>query len=242
MATEGYSLADIRAATGGDDRNGYDGQGNFLWWVLILFFLARGNGFGWGNEGMQGALTRADLCQDMNFNQLENAVRGVQQGLCDGFYAMNTTMLQGFHGIDNAICTVGYQSAQLANGINANITEARFDAKSCCCETNRNIDAVRYENARNTCDIVNAIKEDGAATRALMTQNTIQDLRDRLQTAEAHISNTNQTQQLVNELRPCARPAYITCSPYQSLPYGYGYNNNGYAYNNNCNNCNSCGF
>lgn len=240
MAMEGYSLSDIRAATEGNDRNNnFDGNGNFLWWVLILFFLARGNGFGFGGDGMQGALTRGELCQDMNFQSLENAVRGVQQGLCDGFYAMNTSMLQGFHGVDNAICTVGYQSAQLANGINANIAEARFDAKSCCCETNRNIDNVRFENERNTCNIINAIKDEGAATRALMTQNTIQDLRDRLQTAEAHISNTNQTQQLVDQLRPCARPAYITCSPYQSFfGWGSGYNN---GCNNNCG-CNACGF
>lgn len=90
----------------------------------------------------------------------------IQNGLCDGFYAQNTTMLQGMNGIQSQLC-------QGFNGVNNNIAESRFATKQCCCETNRNIDAVRYENARNTCDIVNAIKADGDATRALMTQNTI---------------------------------------------------------------------
>lgn len=232
--------------------NDNDMFGGGFMWVFFLFFLLAwgGNGFGgWGNgngAAMQGALTRGELCQDMNFQSLENGVRGIQQGLCDGFYAMNTTNLQGFHGVDNAICNLGYQTAQLANGINSNITEARFDAKSCCCETNRNIDAVRYENARNTCDIVTAIKEDGAATRALITQNTIQDLRDKLEDRDREIlardnqlSQQAQSAYLVDQLRPCARPAYITCSPYQSALYPFsGYN--GYGSNGCGCGCGSC--
>lgn len=143
-----------------------------------------GNGFG-GNGAAQGVLTRSELCQDMNFQSLENAVRGVQSGICDGFYAMNTGLLNGFAGVTN------------------NIAENRFAAQQCCCETNRNIDSVKYENAQNTCSIINAIKEDGDATRALMTQNEIQSLRDQLQTANFQ--------------------AYQTCSPYESaLMYANG--------------------
>jgi hypothetical protein len=43
-------------------------------------FMGYGGNGGWGNNNAatQGALTRADLCQDMNFQQLENSVRGVQ--------------------------------------------------------------------------------------------------------------------------------------------------------------------
>lgn len=94
-------------------------------------------------------------------------------------------------------------------------------AQQCCCETNRNIDAVRYENARNTCDIVNAIKADGDATRALMTQNTIQELRDNLQAAQLQLGNISQTQTIINAVRPFPIPSYITCSPYTAAN-GYG--------------------
>ena len=176
----GLSVADALALQNRNN-DGMWGGANGTWiWVFFLFFLLAwgGGGFGgFGNNAAQGALTRSELCQDMNFQSLENSVRGIQSGICDGFYAMNTGMLNGFNGIQRDLCN-GF------NGINQNINQARFDAQNCCCETNRNIDAVRYENARNTCDIVNAIKADGEATRALMTQNTIQDLRDRLQAAQ----------------------------------------------------------
>lgn len=213
----GLSVADALALQNRNN-DGMLGGANGTWiWVFFLFFLLAwgGGGFGgFGNSAAQGALTRSELCQDMNFQSLENSVRGIQNGICDGFYAMNTGMLNGFNGVQRDLCT-GF------NGINQNINQARFDAQSCCCETNRNIDAVRYENARNTCDIVNAIKADGEATRAMMTQNTIQDLRDRLQAAQLANSQCAQNAYLIDQLRPCARPAYITCSPYDASHFGY---------------------
>lgn len=214
----GLSVADALALQNRNN-DGMWGGANGTWiWVFFLFFLLAwgGNGFGFGgNNAAQGALTRSELCQDMNFQSLENSVRGVQSGLCDGFYAMNTGMLNGFNGVQRDLCT-GF------NGINQNINQARFDAQQCCCETNRNIDAVRYENARNTCDIVNAIKADGDATRSLITQNTIQDLRDRLQEAQLANSQCAQNAYLIDQLKPCARPAYITCSPYAAAYGGFG--------------------
>lgn len=213
----GLSVADALALQNRNN-DGMFGGANGTWiWVFFLFFLLAwgGGGFGFGNNAAaQGALTRAELYDGLNYNQLENAVRGIQSGLCDGFYAQNTTMLQGMNGIQNQLC-------QGFNGVNSNIAESRFAAQQCCCETNRNIDAVRYENARNTCDIVNAIKADGDATRALMTQNTIQELRDQLQAAQLQLGNFSQTQTLVNTLRPFPTPAYITCSPYTAAN-GYG--------------------
>lgn len=199
----GLSVADALALDKSDGAFG----GNGAWMMMFLFFLLAwgGNGFGgWSNGAAQGALTRGELCQDMNFQSLENAVRGVQSGLCDGFYAMNTGMLNGFYGVNNAI------------------QQAQFAAQQCCCETNRNIDAVRYENAKNTCDIVNAIKADGDATRAMMTQNAMQSLRDQLQTANFQLSQQAQNATLINAIRPTPVPAYVTCSPYESNMYASG--------------------
>lgn len=93
-------------------------------------------------------------------------------------------------------------------------------------------EVVRYEAAKNTCDIATAIHAEGEATRALINANTMQDLRDRLEardrelmTANFQLSQQAQTANLVDELRPCSRPAYITCSPYESANsrlFGYG--------------------
>ena len=96
-------------------------------------------------------------------------------------------------------------------------------------ETNRNIDSVRYENSRNTCDIVNAIRSDGEATRSLINANTMQALRDRLAerdrdvlTRDFQLSQVAQNATLINELRPCPKPAYITCSPFSTYSYNGG--------------------
>lgn len=122
-STGGLSVADVAALQNRDSDGMFGGAGGTWIWVFFLFFLLAwgGNGgFGFGgNAATQGALTRADLCQDMNFNDLQNAVRGVQSGLCDGFYAMNTGMLNGFAGTNQT----------MQNGFNAvenAVTQNRF--------------------------------------------------------------------------------------------------------------------
>lgn len=204
-----YSLADIRAATHDDD--GYGGQGSWFWIVVLFLFMFGFGRNGWGNDANNGALTRAEMTDGFNNQSILNKLNGLENGLCDGFYSQNTTMLQGFAGIGNQIM------------------QNQFAMKECCCETNRNIDAVRYENSKNTCEITTAIHKEGEQTRALIQANTIQNLRDRLeaksqelQTANFQLSQQAQNATLINELRPCAKPAYITCSPYQARNFGCG--------------------
>lgn len=222
---ENYSLADIRAATHDNDNDGWGGDGGWFWIVVLFLFMFGfgGNGM-WGNNGaVQGALTRSDLCEGFNFQNIENGIRGIQNGLCDGFYAMNTTMLQGF------------------NNLGSQIQENRFTAQQCCCETNRNIDAVRAENYKNTCEITTAIHNEGEQTRALINQNTVQALRDKLEdkdrallTANFQLSQQAQNAYLLEQLNPRSTPAYLTCSPYESnqmalmnLANQLGYRNRG---------------
>ena len=162
---DNYSLADIRAATGADE-NGWGGGG--AWWIIILFlfmFGMGGGGWGWGNLG-NDALTRAEMQQGFDTQEITRKLDGLSYGMCDGFYAQNTTMLNGFSGVTSAV------------------RDAQFAAQQCCCETNRNIDAVRYDAQKNTCDITTAIHAEGEATRALIQKNEMQNLRDRLQQME----------------------------------------------------------
>ena len=211
MDEKPLSAADVAAVTDRRDGYGYgDGfgmaGGAWIWVILIFAIFGFGNGFGRNGS----ALTQAEMQQGFDTQSTLRKLDGITNGLCDGFYAQNTTMLQGF------------------NGIGSQIAENRFAAQQCCCETNRNIDAVRYENAKNTCDIVNAINADGEKTRALMTANEIQALRDKIaeqgqaiQTATFNLSQVAQTSNIVNALRPTPIPAYLTCSPYQSSYYAY---------------------
>ena len=162
---DNYSLADIRAATGAEE-NGWGGGG--AWWIIILFlfmFGMGGGGWGWGNRG-NDALTRAEMQQGFDTQEITRKLDGLSYGICDGFYAQNTTMLNGFAGVTSAV------------------RDAQFAAQQCCCETNRNIDSVRYDAQKNTCDITTAIHAEGEATRALIQKNEMQNLRDRLQQME----------------------------------------------------------
>ena len=160
---DNYSLADIRAATGADE-NGWGGGG--AWWIIILFLFMFGMGGIGGFGGQNGALTRAEMQQGFDTAEVTRKLDGLSYGLSDGFYAQNTTMLNGFAGVTAAV------------------ENARFAAQQCCCETNRNIDGVRYDAQKNTCDIITAIHAEGEATRNMMQQNEIQQLRDRIQRAE----------------------------------------------------------
>lgn len=281
----GYSLADIAAATGRDGRDGYgDGfMGNGAWWIIILFlfvFCGWGNGgfggFGGNGAGLQGALTRADLCQDMNFSQMENGIRGIQQGLCDGFYAQNTNLLNGFAsvqnaltngfaGVDNAVCTLGYQTQAGINSVNVanmqntnaiqrdifdntvgnmqNTNAIQAQLAQCCCDNRAGQKDIEYRMATDTCAIQNTVQNttrdiiDNANcnTRSILdflVQDKISTLQAENQNLKLAASQAAQNNYLVEQLRPCPIPAYITCSPYQSS-YGIGLNN-GYGYGCGC--------
>ena len=183
------SLADVAAVNGGGMGEMWNNPFIYLVWLAVL---GGGNGFfGRGNDpAVQGAITRSDLFEGFNNQDVNAQLRGITQGLCDGFYAVNTGMKDGFYGIKDAICG-----------------------------TNRNIDGVKY-------DLSNAIHAEGEATRALINQNTIQELRDKLEARDREVmvrdfqlSQLAQNQYLVNEIRPCAKPAYITCSPYTTASF-----------------------
>jgi hypothetical protein len=206
--------ADIAAVTGNNANGFMNGE---LWnnpFIYLVWLAVLGNGGifgnrnGYGDAAVQGAITRSDLFEGFNNQDVNGQLRGITNGLADGFYAINSGLKDGF-----------YMTRE-------GIAENRFAAQQCCCETNRNIDAVRYEGSKNTCEITNAIHAEGEATRALINANTMQALRDKLADKDRDIlardfqlSQLAQNQYLVNEIRPCAKPAYITCSPYTTASF-----------------------
>ena len=159
----GYALGSDNNGGGNDGMWG--GNGSWIFAFLIIALIFGGNGWGnWGGNGSngagyQGAVTRSDLCSEFNFNNLSRSVLGIQDGLCNGFYSMNNGMLtgfntlgsavsNGFHGVDNSVCQLGYQNAQLINGVNTNmnngfngvtagLTALGTQMSTCCCDTQR---------------------------------------------------------------------------------------------------------
>ena len=153
----GYSLADIAAATGSNNRNDDDFFGGNGWWIILLFlFIGWGNN-GWGNgsgrDGMpafQGTTTREEISYGFDMNDLQSGIRGISQGLADGFYAMNTGMLNGFSGVNNAICDLGYATQQGFNTSNVALMQAQnalaTQMSDCCCTTRSAIQQAAFDN------------------------------------------------------------------------------------------------
>lgn len=138
MNGNGLSAGDLALLRDNDGMFG----GNGVWAIFLFFLLAwGGNGFGFGNRGgvsYDVPATKDFVSNEFNNQNVINKLNGLENGLCDGFYAMNNSVKDSAYATQTGIANLGYQM------------------QSCCCETNRNIDAVRYENAKNTCDIINA--------------------------------------------------------------------------------------
>ena len=129
------------------------GNGDFGSWIILFLlfglFGGWGNGFGgWGGSGFQGYATRADINDGFALNNLQGGQRDILGAVTDGF-----------HGVDNAVCTLGYQTQQGFNNLASQLA-------SCCCDTREAIQGVRYDLATQSCDTRNTI------------QNTTRDIID----------------------------------------------------------------
>lgn len=207
-----------------NERNatGYgDNCGMWFMWIIVIFALMGGNGFGgWGNRAAGNALTQAEMQAGFNNQSVLDQLRGITYGLSDGFFTQNTAMLNGMNGLEKT-------NMQSTYALGSQLADNRFAMQNGFCEINRNTDSVKAEAYRNTCDVVNAIRSDGEKTRALLVANQIQELRDKLadrdrdlQSANFNLSQVAQSAAIINQLRPYPTPAYITASPYQAISGG----------------------
>ena len=244
----------------------YGNNGGFGWggdgaiWLIILFLIWGNNGWGnngWNNgggAGMQGTLTRADICSEFNFNGLENAVRGIQQGICDSTYALNNSInglgmnvMQGFHGVDNAICNLGF-ATQVAMMQGQNALQAQL--AECCCNNRVGQMQIQNQMASDTCAIQNTIQNttrdvldnQNSNARAILdalNQNYIRSLETENQSLRLSASQQAQNAVLMAAMdankadilrrtgNDCPIPAYVVPNPNccYGNPCGVSYNN-----------------
>ena len=210
----------------GNGNNGAWGDGGWLWIIVVfaLLFGWGGNGFGWGGNNGNGGYpcaTQADVRAAVDQQTLISKIDQQTYGLSSTFTALNDNLNSNFRGIDNAICTLGYQNQQ------------------CCCETQRLIErgfadtnynistqtnAIQNSMCNNTRDIIDNQNSNTRSILDFLVNDKLATLQAENQNLKLAASQAAQNQYLVNELRPCAKPAYITCSPFQSA-YGFGLNN-----------------
>lgn len=208
---------------------GFGGFGGDGWWIILFFIVLfgwGGNGWGGNNGGvMDGYVLTSD------FANIERKLDNVNNGLCDGFYAMNTGMLNGFAGVTQAV-TNGFYASELSRcnqqaALMQQLNAMQMQAQECCCENRAAIAQVRYDMATQACDTRNTVQNatrdiiDNANSNSkaildFLVNSKMQDLQTENQSLKLAASQAAQNNYLVSQLRPCPTPAYITCNPWAS--------------------------
>lgn len=156
----------------GNGFGGFGGDGG--WWFIILFLAIfcgwGGNGFGNNSAGAaENYVLASDFATlqrqiDSAASTLERKGDITQQGLCDGFYAMNTTLLNGFSGVNQNMST-GFQNAELSRcnqqaALVQQLNNMAMQSANCCCETREAIQGVNYNLATQSCDTRNQVQNN----------------------------------------------------------------------------------
>ena len=211
--------------------SGNNGNGNGMWndgiWAILLLALFgnRGFGFGGGYGGGTGAgegafgyqlgkvattndvasgFSTSEIMSDLNDILLGQAT--MQNFINQGFAGLNTSILTGFNGVDNAVCTLGYNIQSGFNSLGHQISD-------CCCQTQRAIDSVNYNMAKNTCDILTSQNAQTQRIIDYLTNEKIESLRAENVALKGRLSNDAQSAYIINQLSPCPKPAYIVPNP-----------------------------
>lgn len=199
MTGNGLSAGDVLALS--RDNDGFFGDG--IWGIIMLLIIAglfSGNGFGWGNR-------------DKGITEEYIANQFTQRDL----YNNNTNILETKY------------------DLGTEIMENRFNCSQNACNTQKEILQSRYDNALGNqailanqaqccCDLKTIIHAEGEATRNMIQEDKIQQLRDQVYTTNLSLNNANLANQIITSLQPKTPiPAYLTCSPY------FAYNMNGYG-------------
>lgn len=224
---------------GGGFGNNWGGDG---WWILLLLLCGWGNNGNWGgNNQFQGyeigkLATTNDVASGFSTSAIMSNQRELQLGQTQGFADVQQTLCQGFSGVNATVNQVGNQINQgicnLGYTLQSDFNQLGHQISDCCCQTQRAIDSVNYNMAKNTCDVQNTIANSTrdiidsqrcGTDRILnfLNNQEMDRLRAENQGLRFQASQAAQNAYLVDTLRPTARPAYITCSPYESA---FGYN------------------
>ena len=219
-----------------------------------------GYGFGGGSGVNDNYVLATDFATierklDTISNGICDSTFALNNTMTNGFAATQQTLCQGFSGINNAITTNGYETRLGVQNLSAQLANCCCDIKTqladCCCQTQRSIDGVNYNMAMNTSALQQTlcnntrdiIDNQNANYRALhdeIVANRIEDKNAQIAAQQNEInalrlsaSQERQNAYLINQLKPCPIPAFLTCNPYTGQVYnGCGYNNCGC--NNNC--------
>lgn len=240
------------------NNNGMNGNGGWWIWIILLFFCWGGfGGNGFGNRSGEAAQVASQLNTDANTNLLMQAINGNKDAIsnlsntlnCD-INAVQSALNQINAGVSQISCDTKLSSCQVINAIQSGNAGLASQLASCCCDVRTAIQQQGYENqlaivnqtntltsnANTQFNIIGAkidaqtqiINDKFCQLEMREMQNKIDTLRGEKAALEAAALTQAQTANLINQLRPCPVPAYLTCNPFGCnggfSGYGYGYN------------------
>lgn len=211
-------------------------------------FGANGGFGGWGGNVGCGTpcATQADVRAAVDQQTLISKLDQQTYGLADSTYSLNNTINGNFRTLDGAICSLGYQALQNTNALQSQLAECCCDTRSaikdvntgiertgwniskqisdCCCDLEKMNMQNRFDAQAYNCNTLQAIDKLGDRIIDYMSNEKVQALRDENQALRLSASQAKQNQYLIDQIKPCPIPAYITCNPY-AASYGYGFSN-----------------
>lgn len=164
----------------------------------------------------------------------QQVINAIQQGNCQ----LGNQLAQCCCNIQDSITKTNYEN-QISNLNQTNTLQSAINTVNSSVE--RGFSTTAYETASQTCELKNAIAAQTQVINDKFCQLEMREmarenreLRDQVQAYQLSASQQAQTANIVNQIRPCPIPAYLTCNP-----YGCGCNNYGYPINNGCG-CGNC--
>ena len=231
----GYYEGNINdLSTGCNNNGGFFGHSGWEG-IIGLIVVAGLFGGGWGGFGFGGnrggaPATQADLSAGFannsilsNLNDIILGQAQMQNFINQGFNGVQNTLTTSFANLNTNLCSLGYNQAQLVNGLSRELAD-------CCCSTKSAIADVKYDNERNTCSIIEATNANTRAILDFLTNEKIEGLRAENTALKGRISDDYQADRIINKLSPCPSPAFIVPNPNCC----YNYNVTGFGYGNGC--------
>lgn len=207
-------------------------------------------------NGNGTAISQLASTLNCDVNTLQTAIGQVQTSIQSVASQVGMSGQQVINAIQQGNCQLGNQLAQCCCNIQDSITKTNYESQiSNLNQTNtlqsaintinssveRGFSTTAYETASQTCELKNAIAAQTQVINDKFCQLEMREmarenreLRDQVQAYQLSASQQAQTANIVNQIRPCPVPAYLTCNP-----YGCGCNNYGYSINNGCG-CGNC--
>ncbi len=184
----GMRPADMAAVMNGGYNDGWGGNGS--WWIVILFLALMWGGNGWGNNGFQNAIGYENLATS---NEVQRGFDN-QNSMANEREILATVNQNSLQGMQNANQNTQYLMGMFNDkynelqrdiaGVAMTQQAAIANQNDCCCSTKMLISDLasqaRYDSAMQNNAVIQAVQQEGAATRAMMQENKIEALRDKV--------------------------------------------------------------